>query len=199
MNDNTVILSGGATIAFDNGSTLDGSSTLNGIAGTVAVTGLFTDLGNISVTSGDTLVVSMASGATLLSDGLGGLDIGINNGGAGEFNGGTLYVLGGTLDNQEVHVNGGFVDVTAALLNNDELSLDGGVLEIAQQSTVSPSELVFVNANTAVSSTLKFDAPGLFNGDGSGQISGFETGDTIDIGANTIGTIIYGAGRASAT
>ncbi len=194
LDDNTLNLSGGATIAFDNGSTLDGGSTLNGIAGTVTASGLFTDIGNIFVTSGDTLVVSIAAGGTLLSDGLGGLDIGINNGAAGEFNGGTLDLLGGTLDNQEVHVNGGSVDVTSALMNNDELSIDGGKLEIAQQSTISPSNLVFVNANTAVSSTLKFDNPALFNGDNSGQISGFETGDTIDIGANTIGTIIYSAG-----
>jgi ribosomal protein L27 len=194
LHDNTLNLSGGATIAFDNGSTLDAGSTLNGIAGTADVNGLFNDIGNISLISGDTLVVSIAGGGTLLSDGLTGNDIGINDGGAGEFNGGTLYVLGGTLDNQEIHVNGGYADVTAALMSNDELSIDGGKLEIAQQNTVSPPNLVFVNADTSVASTLKFDNLGSFNGDGVGQISNFTIGDTIDIGANTIGTIVYNAG-----
>lgn len=194
LNNDTINLLNGATLAFDNGATLDGSSTVNGIAGTIDVSGVFTDYGNIAVSSGQTLVVSMAPGATLISNGPNqngpGTDIGINDGGAGEFNGGALYVLGGTLDNQEVHVNGGYTDVTSALESNDELSLDGGTLEIAQQTTVSPAQITFINADTSVSSVLKLDNPTLFDGDNNGVLYAFKAGDTIVIG-QSVARVIY--------
>jgi hypothetical protein len=195
--DNTFDLSGSAVLDFSNGSTLDDGSVVNGVAGagTIGVSGTFTDVGNITLSAGATLVVAMTSGSTLESNGASGTapigDIGINDGLAGYFNGGTLYVLGGTLDNQEIHVNGGYTDVTSTLLNNDELSVDGGVLEIDQQTTVSPSQLTFGNADTTVASTIKFDAPSLFNGDALGDIYNFVTGDTLDIGAESIGTLVY--------
>ena len=197
LSDNTINLSNGAVIDFTNGATLDGLSTVTGALGTINVSGVFTDYGNIQATSGQTLAVSMAAGSTLISNGPDytgpGTDVGINNGFAGYFNGGTLYVLGGTLDNQEVHVNGGYVEVTSALESNDEFSVDGGTLEIGQSSTVSPSQITFINADTATPSTLKFDSPSLFDGDGAGTIYAFTTGDTIDIGAATVGTIVFNA------
>jgi len=195
LNGDTINLSNVGAVDFANGATLDGLSTVTGANGVIGVSGVFTDYGNIQATSGQTLVVSMQAGSTLVSNGPDytgpGTDVGINNGLAGYFNGGTLYVLGGTLDNQEVHVNGGYVDVTSALEGNDELSIDGGMLEIAQQSTVSPSQITFINADTSTPSTLKLDTPALFDGDGAGKIYAFMTGDTIDIGAESVGTIVY--------
>lgn len=198
LNNNTVNLSNGATIDFASGSTLDGLSTISGPNGTIAApSGVFTDYGNIAAYSGDTLVVEMGSTSTLVSNGAAysgpGTDVGINNGAAGYDNGGTLLVLGGTLDNQEIHVNGGYTEVTSALEANDELSLDNGTLELDLQSTTSPSQITFINAATSVPSILKFDNSHYFDGDGAGTIYAFMTGDTIDIGAQSIGTIIFDA------
>jgi hypothetical protein len=197
LSDNTIDLSGSAVLDFANGSTLDDYSVVNGASGsgTIGVSGTFTDVGDITIAANATLVMALTSGSTLVSNGASGTpptgDWGINDGLGGYFNGGTLYVLGGTIDNQEIHVNGGYTDITSTLLNNDELSVDGGMLEIDQQSTVSPSQLSFENADTAVASTIKFDAPSLFNGDDLGDIYNFITGDTLDIGVESIGTLVY--------
>jgi hypothetical protein len=190
LSDNTINMSGGAELDFAAASTLDAGSTVNGASdtGTIDIlSGTFTDLGNIQVIQPDAELTIELNGGTLLSNGLDG-DIGLNAGDPGVSNSGTLLVLGGTLADQEVHVNDGTAYIAAALLNNDLLSVDGGLLEIAQTTTVSPSQLTFVNGGT---STIKFDAPTNFNGDGSGQIIGFAANDTIDIGANIIGTLVY--------
>jgi ribosomal protein L27 len=198
LTNNTIDLSNGGVVDFANGSTLDDLSVVNALSGSGTLDvlgGVFTDVGDITIAAAATLTVQMTGGATLVSNGAGGTpptgDWGLNNGGPDEFNGGTLYVLGGTLANQEIHVNGGLVDLTSAIESDDEFSVNGGMLEIDQQSTVSPMPIAFVNGDTTVASTLKFDVPAMFNGDGNGQIGGFAAGDTIDIGANTIGTLIY--------
>ena len=190
LSDNTIDLSGGAVLDFANGSTLDASSVVNSTSGTISVSGVFNDFGNIQAIQRDALLVVELNGGTLVSNGAAPSgDIGLNVGQSGVPNSGTLYLLGGALANQEVHVNDGTAVVTSALLGNDLLSVNGGLLEIAQPTTVSPGQISFVPGGN--DSTVKFDAPGNFDGDGNGQIVGFAGLDTIDLGVNTIGTIVY--------
>jgi hypothetical protein len=192
LNNNTVFMETGASVVFDNGSTLDSLSMIYG-SGTIDVNGVFTDLGNVAVFAGYETTIDISSGSTLVSNGTNDANIGINVGGSGQFNGGSLDVLGGTFSDQAIHVNGGYAYINSTLTSTDSFSVDGGELEINQPTTASPFEITFVNTTTTTPtpSTLKLDNPALFNGDGSNQIQDFTAGDTLDIGNNSVATLIY--------
>ena len=105
LNTNTIDLSGGASIDFANGSTLDAGSVVNGQTGTVDVTGVFTDLGTIQ-TATSVSVLTVSINGTLISNGLPN-DVGLNDGAAGTLGNGTLVVTGGTVESECIHINGG--------------------------------------------------------------------------------------------
>jgi hypothetical protein len=204
LNSNTIDVSGGASIDFTNGSALDGKvvngstvySTVNVSSGTIGVSGLFTDLGDIEVIgSTGVATIAMTSDGTLISDANspGGLDIGINIGAPGTTNNGSLIVSGGTLENQAIHINGGTAsissifapDVVNGTTLNNLISITGGMLDMTQSGTGSPT-IAFVGGPSA-SSTARFENPGSF----TGSISGFASNDILDIGSNTVGTLVY--------
>lgn len=183
LSDNTIDLSGGAVVDFASGSTLDAASAVNATAGTVDVSGRFTLLGSLGVV-GSTGTLTVAIDGTLVSNGTAN-DIGINDGQAGSLGNGTLVVTGGTVEAEGIHINDGVAIISTALDSSDEISVTGGSAEV-NLTTAGAPVLQFV-AST-VPSTIKFDDPTSYN---DGFIQGFASGDTIDIGANIIGTIIY--------
>jgi hypothetical protein len=180
---NAIDLSGGGVVDFANGSTLDSGSAVNGSHGTVDVAGVFTLLGSLGVV-GSTGTLTVAIDGTLVSNGTSN-DIGINDGQAGALNSGTLVVTGGTVEAEGIHINDGIAIVTTALDSTDEISITGGSVEVDLTTAGAPT-LQFVTA--AVGSTIKLDDPTSYE---DGSLQGFAAGDTLDIGTNLIGTIIY--------
>ena len=184
LSDNTIDLSNGATVNFANGSTLDAGSAIYGGVGTIAVAGSFLDYGTIQ-TTGSTAVLTVLIDGTLTSNGLPN-DAGINAGSAGsQTNNGTLVVNGGAIEDEGIHVNDGVAVVTTALDSSDEVSITGGSVTLDLMASGAPL-LQFVSASIA--STLKLVDPTAY---ADGSIGGFSTGDTLDIGSNVVGTIVY--------
>lgn len=191
INDNIIDLSNGAVLDFADGSTLDAASNIyvTDPGATIAVAGVFTDLGNIDVVGTSAALSIALNGGTIAANNT--VDYGLN-----VEQGNTLLINGGVIQDQEIHVHQGTAIVTGVTLANvsttDLFSVTGGYLELQQATTVS-ADLSFVTTGSSGPSTIKLDNPALFGGDSNDSIQGFDTGDTLDLGTATIGTFEYSA------
>jgi hypothetical protein len=187
LNNNIIQLGSAATITFNDGSTLDAGSSVVVTSGTIVTNGTFNDIGTI-VDSDAGSVLTLVNNGTIVSSGLTS-DIGIETGAPGDTSGGTVIVTGGSFSGDGLHVNGGTLFATTALDSSDAVSVDGGLADVTLTNKAAAPTLVYVGAQFP--STIKLENPTAY--DSGTQLQGFVSGDTLDIGSNIVGTLIYSA------
>jgi hypothetical protein len=177
----------GGSVSFTN--TLDYSGNFAETSGALVFSGSPTLNGSFAMSGG---TVNLSAGATLTLPTTTSFAGGTVSGGTLALNG-TTTVTASTLlqtaiaDNGTVAADGGTLEVDGALSGNGQITLSTRATVQLDQSSASTQRVIFADGS---GTTLRIVQPGLFKS----PISGFQSGDTIDLAGLTANKTSYSNG-----